>query len=1697
MIWRPHFTYIAAATPEQTQAREAAADEEWRKKVIFHPIQPVVIPQIHESRPIVRPVVRIIRSPTVYSPPRRESTVVRIVRIQPRREEAPMPVVRRVFITTDQTIDKPSREWTRFRYISPVYVNENDNSPPDIYLPPRLVFFPPVHNNRENENNNNTKMRKVEPRPLFNPPINIGHLLESPPKQESAPQIRRLVVVRTVSNEPKEQKQTEVKYVRPLVDDNNTDMPSLVVPRHIYVPPQSENDKKAIIVGWKKLKIPVHASPVVWYTPKKKNETEGENTGSSIQTKPQAGNPSNTLLDRTLSAMQQTEGVSTSPPPSPPQQTNNTSSSNTNPIVGRELSVIEQREGVSTSPPPSPPQQTNNTSSSRQNSQIIANTTTSPGGPIVANAATSNNPVANARFGTGGQTPKQSSSQSSSNPLGAIGSFFSGLANAAENAVGGALSAVNNAIQNAYNSAYGNQTQQEKQQLQNQLNQLQQQGQQELSQISQEKQQVQSQLQQVQQQAQQELNQISQEKEQVQDQLNLAQLQAQQELTQISQEKQQVQSQLQQVQQQAQQELNQISQNEQQLQNALQQMQQYQAQAEQMLQQNPNNPQLQSYLQQLQQTQQQAEQELAQLQQSQLQIQSQLQQAQLQAQQESMQLNQAQQQVQSQLQQAQLQAQQELMQLNQAQQQVQSQLQQVEQQGQQELSKLNQAQQQIQSQLQQAQQQIQQEMQQLNKQGQGGNPLQQFFNDISDVSALVGYYATEGLGGVGEELTHLVQGKGLENFSQAVSQFNAIGGQNIAKAVGDVTEVALPAIVTAVVAPELLPAELIGEASSVGIGEAVSKLTTGKWQSLSQVLQEANEGGVLGVIGGAAGSAAEGALAKLGTYIGGKVGDFLAGAGGKALAGAAVNEALTAPFTKNPEQLLLAGVLGAAGGAAGELVSKVPWLEQSEAVRNAIDTSEAGAKLGNELVNEGIEKGVLTPDEINGKTTTEIGNLLRQKYSTLSNDLIKSLDKDTVENLKEEGIITDDQILNPDKFIKAVKDKVPDDKLQLLKDTTKLVKKYNEGISKLVGGWKVKIGNRTLLYRLKLGDETETGLGSAGKSEIFNDIRSVNDIEKNVAGIYNNLSDVRDTAIGLKATENEADFIQNLYKAAKASKSALSSLKPNDEIELSFRDFTEDQSKALSQTIKDYLENEVGKRNVIIYGSNSVKQYLEDIANRLGGTLDTDSDPEAYLIKKGNQVIWKWRKPGDVDAFIKTDNPNDLQKIAQDLAERMNKALGTNRFEAEGNLVIDKLTGDHIVDLHMENESSDYFNLYANNSTGADLGITRPTPNYADLGVAKVSQIALDKANAVGGLRDISLNDLLEEINAGTKIDNPDYVVYLAKQILSGKDTETIKDVLTYFLGEIKDDNLRDYLTEKFSQEFNIPKSDLVGRPFLTSSPQLRDDIENILNEKYRYLAPASYRFKDAADFLTLLKLAADLKDDDNLRALYEQLREEFEERGIIPKDWQPDQLNLNTLQNALKLLNSMSSAGSLGSMRFFSIPILSIGGSSSSVSSSSISSPPSITSPNSITTSISSPPSITSPSVSIPPITISPPSQPPSITVPSIEYPPSPNEYPPPSISPPPSPSPLPSISPSPSPSPLPSISPSPSISPPSSLSVYIQSESPPSPVFSSSVIQSGKPSMPMGPPPMAPSIMPGGFGGGGNNVQEISGMAGEVIYL
>ena len=74
MIYRPHFTYIAAGTPEQTQAREAAANEEWRKRLIFHPINvvqpnppmPIGLPR---PPPTTNPPIYGIGRAPIYNPP--------------------------------------------------------------------------------------------------------------------------------------------------------------------------------------------------------------------------------------------------------------------------------------------------------------------------------------------------------------------------------------------------------------------------------------------------------------------------------------------------------------------------------------------------------------------------------------------------------------------------------------------------------------------------------------------------------------------------------------------------------------------------------------------------------------------------------------------------------------------------------------------------------------------------------------------------------------------------------------------------------------------------------------------------------------------------------------------------------------------------------------------------------------------------------------------------------------------------------------------------------------------------------------------------------------------------------------------------------------------------------------------------------------------------------------------------------------------------------------------------------------------------------------------------------------------------------------------------------------------------------------------------------------------------------------------
>jgi len=87
MIYRPHFTYIEADTAEQTQAREAAANEEWRKSFIFHPI----LPEWH---------------PSFLLPPRIENTPNPPIRINP------FPVIRPYESNPEPIVNPPIRRTT-------------------------------------------------------------------------------------------------------------------------------------------------------------------------------------------------------------------------------------------------------------------------------------------------------------------------------------------------------------------------------------------------------------------------------------------------------------------------------------------------------------------------------------------------------------------------------------------------------------------------------------------------------------------------------------------------------------------------------------------------------------------------------------------------------------------------------------------------------------------------------------------------------------------------------------------------------------------------------------------------------------------------------------------------------------------------------------------------------------------------------------------------------------------------------------------------------------------------------------------------------------------------------------------------------------------------------------------------------------------------------------------------------------------------------------------------------------------------------------------------------------------------------------------------------------------------------------------------------------------------------------------------
>ncbi len=168
MIFRPHFTYIRTVTPEQTQAREAAANEEWRKKVIFHPVVRVHI----TPEPIVRPPIRIIR----------------LINIKPIQEQAtpePVHVVR--------TVNEP-KERMQVRYGRPIslFVPSNDNNEPTFTVP-RRIFIPSESEETEK------KVERLIPR--YKSPLHASPVFWTPKntKNETNTSRRTTTLGRTLS----------------------------------------------------------------------------------------------------------------------------------------------------------------------------------------------------------------------------------------------------------------------------------------------------------------------------------------------------------------------------------------------------------------------------------------------------------------------------------------------------------------------------------------------------------------------------------------------------------------------------------------------------------------------------------------------------------------------------------------------------------------------------------------------------------------------------------------------------------------------------------------------------------------------------------------------------------------------------------------------------------------------------------------------------------------------------------------------------------------------------------------------------------------------------------------------------------------------------------------------------------------------------------------------------------------------------------------------------------------------------------------------------------------------------------------------------------------------------------------------------------------------------------------------------------
>ena len=249
MIHSPHFTHIEAATPEQTQAREAAANAEWRKRLLMSHTPPSPIIKLNDLAIHIGPEPRIAQTglpPKVnvegsneQSSTVREPTTSGLhIGPEPRIAQTGLPPK-----VGGEQEPSPVHQEPIWRYV---------HGTPDFRRPepePQPIVLPPRNENTTIPTPEPTPPGlRVEPQPIVRPPPMLrigpgGVIFPSPPKELNEVKIGtfRLPVRREESKQENlVQDVLSVLNKTPIVTSPGVRVEPQPIVRPIENPPRSE-----------------------------------------------------------------------------------------------------------------------------------------------------------------------------------------------------------------------------------------------------------------------------------------------------------------------------------------------------------------------------------------------------------------------------------------------------------------------------------------------------------------------------------------------------------------------------------------------------------------------------------------------------------------------------------------------------------------------------------------------------------------------------------------------------------------------------------------------------------------------------------------------------------------------------------------------------------------------------------------------------------------------------------------------------------------------------------------------------------------------------------------------------------------------------------------------------------------------------------------------------------------------------------------------------------------------------------------------------------------------------------------------------------------------------------------------------------------------------------------------------------------